>query len=136
VGSEPWGAGSALAGGAGGAGFLLPDEGGQRGEAHLGVDAAVGAEDRRAQAQEAKTAAALPVHRRADAARLAGDHLLQPGQAVRGGVFAHLDADPAPAHLVRDSGRGAGAEEAVEDEVVGVGGELKHSLQAASQAWA
>jgi hypothetical protein len=48
---------------------------------------------------------------------------------VRGGVFAHFDADPAAAHLVRHGGRGAGAEEAVEDEVVGVGGDVQDALE-------
>ena len=115
----------------GGAGLLLPDEGGQRGKAHFGVDAAIGVEDRRAQAHKAKAAAALPVHRLADAALLAVNHLLQARQAVRGGVLAHFDADPAPAHLVRDGGRGAGAEEAVEDEVVGVGGDVQDALEQA-----
>ncbi len=50
-------------------------------------------------------------------------------QAVGGGVLAHLDADPAPAHLVGDGGRGAGAEEAVEDQVAGVGGNVKNALK-------
>ena len=93
------------------------------------VDAAIGVKNRRAQAHEAKAAAALPVHGLADAALLAIQHLLQARQAVRGGVFAHFDADPAPSHLVGDGGRGAGAEEAVEDEVVGVGGDLEDALQ-------
>ena len=112
----------------GGAGFLLPDEGGQRGKAHFGVDSAGGVKNRRAQAGKTKAAAALPAHRRADAALLAGYHLLQARQAVRGGVLAHLDADPAPAHLVRHGGGGAGSEEAVEDEVAGVGCKVYDAL--------
>ncbi|WP_297221212.1 hypothetical protein [Thermomonas sp.] len=51
---------------------------------------------------------------------LASNHLFQSRQAMRARVRAHLDADIAAAHLVRDGGRGAGAEEAVENEVVGV----------------
>ena len=117
-----------LAGGCvpGGAGFLLPDEGGQRGKAHVGVNAAVFVEHWSAEFHEAKTAAALPVHRLADAALFAVNDFLQARQAVRGSVVAHLDADPAPAHLVRDGGGGAAAEEAVEDEVVGLGGDVEH----------
>jgi hypothetical protein len=112
----------------GGARLLLPDKGRQRGEAHLGVDAALCVKNGRTQAGEAKAAAALPAHRLADAARLARDDLLQPGQAVRGGVLAHLDADPAAAHLVRHGGRGAGAEEAVEDQVAGGSGGLQNAF--------
>jgi hypothetical protein len=76
-----------------------------------------------AELQHAKAAAALPVHRRADAALLACDHFGQARQAMRDRVLAHLDADPLAAHLVRDGGGGAAAEEAVEDEVGGVGGD-------------
>ena len=112
----------------GGAGLLLPDEGGQRGKAHFGVDAAIGVKNRRAQPHEAKAAAALPVHGLADAALLAIQHLLQARQAVRGGVLAHFDADPAPAHLVGDGGRGAGAEETVQNQVAGVGGDVEDAL--------
>ena len=80
------------------AGFLLPDDGGQGGEAHGGVDAAGLVKHRLAQPHEAKAAAAKwlavspnpPGHRLADAA-----------------LLAHLDADPAAAHFVRDGGGGA-----------------------------
>src|SRR5690606_13067420 len=48
------------------------------------------------------------------------DDLPQARQAVRARVLAHLDANPASAHLVRDGGGGAGAKEAVEDEIIGV----------------
>ena len=44
-------------------------------------------------------------------------------------MVAHLDTDPAPTHLVGDSGRGAAAEETVEDEVARVGGDVNNSLQ-------
>ena len=50
-------------------------------------------------------------------------------QAVRAGVFAHFDADPAPPHLVRHRRRGAGAEEGVEDEVAFVGGDVEDGRQ-------
>ena len=44
-------------------------------------------------------------------------------------VFAHLDADPAAAHLV-GYGRGrAGAQEGIEDEVARIGCNLDDSLQ-------
>ena len=52
-----------------------------------------------------------------------------------GGVFTHLDADPAPAHLVGDGGCGAGAEEAVEDEVTGVGGDIQDALKQSFWLW-
>ena len=86
------------------AGFAHPDEGRQIGVANVGIDLVVGIEHRRAEREKAKATAALPVHGLADAALLAFDNLLQSRQAVRDGVLAHLDADPAPAHLVRDGG--------------------------------
>jgi hypothetical protein len=43
-------------------------------------------------------------------------------------VFAHFDTDPTAAHFVGHGSGGAGAEEAVEDEVAGVGGEANYSL--------
>ena len=45
-----------------------------------------------------------------------------------GGVLAHLDADPAPAHFVGDGRSGAGAEEAVEDEVAFLTGKFNNPL--------
>ena len=45
------------------------------------------------------------------------------------GVFAHFDANVAAAHLVRYSGGGAGAEEGVEDEVAGVGGDVEDAFK-------
>ena len=47
------------------------------------------------------------------------------------GMFAHLDADLLPSHLVRDGDRRARAAERVEDEISGVGGDLKNSLKQA-----
>ena len=102
-------ASAGLRGVKGGAGFLLPDKGGQRGKTHLGVDAALGVKNRRAQRHEAHAAAALPAHRLADAALLTRNDFLQARQAVGDGVVAHLDADPAAAHFVGDGGGGAGA---------------------------
>ena len=40
-----------------------------------------------------------------------------------------FNADPAPAHLMGDSGCGAGAEERVEDEIAGISGNFKDALQ-------
>ena len=45
------------------------------------------------------------------------------------GVIAHFNADVAAAHLVRDGCGGAGAEEGVEDEVAGVGGDVEDLLK-------
>ena len=54
---------------------------------------------------------------------------LQARQAVGEGVLAHLDADPAAAHLVSDGGGRAGAEERIEDEVARVGGDMDDALE-------
>ena len=54
---------------------------------------------------------------------------------MRGGVLAHLDANPAPAHLVCHGGGGAGAEKAVEDEVVGVGCDVEDALDQPFWLW-
>ncbi|KZY30215.1 hypothetical protein A3731_05415 [Roseovarius sp. HI0049] len=43
-------------------------------------------------------------------------------------MVAHLDPDPAAAHLVGDSRRGAGTEKAVENEVAGVGSDVENAL--------
>jgi hypothetical protein len=50
-------------------------------------------------------------------------------------MLAHLDADPAPAHLVRNRGGGAAAEEAVEDEVIGSGGKVEYPTQKPFRLW-
>ena len=123
--------------------FLLPDVGRQRGKAHAGVNAAVRPKHGRAQPRQAKAAAVkrlavfalAPAHRRADATLLARHHLLQARQAVGEGVLAHLDADPAPTHLVRHGGGGAGAEKAVEDEVAGVGGDIQNLCEKPFGLW-
>tara|TARA_R110002049_G_scaffold120546_4_gene275065 strand:- start:4496 stop:4789 length:294 start_codon:yes stop_codon:yes gene_type:complete len=46
-------------------------------------------------------------------------------------MVAHLDPDPATAHLVRDGCGGPGTEEAVEDEVAGVRGNVEDALNEA-----
>ncbi len=97
-------------------------------EADGRVDAPLLVEDRRAQAIEAEAAAALPAHRLRDAALLPVDDLAQPRHAMRDRVLAQLDADVAPPHLVRHGRGRAGAEEGVEDQVAGVGGECQESL--------
>src|SRR5690606_19288980 len=116
-------------------GVLAPDVGGQRREAHCRMDATVGVEHRLAQPHEAKATAALPAHRLRDPTLFAFHDLLQAGQTMRARVLAHLDADPAPAHLVRHRGGGAGAEEAVEDEVAWVGGDLQDTLDQPLRLW-
>ncbi len=64
----------------------------------------------------------MPTDGLADSALVgAVDDLLQARDDVRMAVFAQLDHDPAPAHLVRDSAGGAGAGKGVEDEIAGVG---------------
>lgn len=51
------------------------------------------------------------------------------------GMFAHFDADPAPAHLVGNGCRRARPEEGVEDEIAGVGGDVKNALDQALGFW-
>jgi hypothetical protein len=46
-------------------------------------------------------------------------------------LFAHFNADVAAAHFVRDGGCGAGTEEAVKDEVAGVGRKGQYALHKA-----
>ncbi|OIQ86933.1 hypothetical protein GALL_311920 [mine drainage metagenome] len=103
---------------AGFAHFEMPDVSGERAKAHGSVDVAVGVEGGLAQGVEAETAAAFPAHGFADAALLAVDDLLQARDAMGAGMVAHLDTDPATAHLVGHGGCGAGAEKGVENEVV------------------
>ena len=81
-----------------------------------------------AEAVEAEAAAALPADAFGDAALFAVNHFVQAGDAMGDGVFAHFNADVAAAHLVRDGCGGAGAEEGVEDEVAGVGGDVENAL--------
>jgi len=117
------------------AGFLIPDPGGQGGEADFRVDAAVGEKHRLAQGEEAEAAAALPAQGLRNAAWFAGHYLLQARQAMGGGMLAHLDADIAPAHLVGHGGGGAGAEEGIEHEVAGVGGDLQYPRNQQLRLW-
>ena len=108
---------------------------GEVGEADRRVDPAVFVENRRAEGAEAEAAAALPADILRDAALLAFDDLLHPQGAVGAGMLAHFDADPPASHLVRDGSRGARAEEAVEDEVAGVGGDVENALDQALGFW-
>ena len=91
--------------------------------------------EKRRKLKEAEAAAALPVHGLADTALFTVHHLLQARQAVGDGVFAHLDADPATTHFVRHRRCGAGAKEAVEDEVAGVGGDVDYSIYKSFRLW-
>src|SRR5438309_1871047 len=90
-----------------------PDVGGQRVERNGRVDPPAGVERGRAKPVVAVTAAALPRDCFADAALLAIDDLVEAWLAMRLGVVAHLNADPAASHLVGHSGSRAGTEEAV-----------------------
>ena len=91
--------------------------------------------DRLAQAVEAEAAAALPAHRSRDAALLPLDDLAQPRDAMGDRVLAQLDADVAPPHLVRHRRGRAGAEEGVEDQVAGVGGDLEDAFNQPLWLW-
>lgn len=108
---------------------------GKIGEADRGVDPAIRVEDGLAKRAEAEAAAALPADILRDAALFALDHLLHSQGAVGAGVIAHFHPDPAAAHLVRDRRRGARAEETVEDEVAGVGGDVQDALDETLGFW-
>ena len=55
------------------------------------------------------------------------DNFFEARNAVCFGVLTHFDADPTALHFVGDGSGGAGAQEGVEDEVAGVGGNMKYS---------
>ncbi|WP_295884334.1 hypothetical protein [uncultured Thiohalocapsa sp.] len=83
----------------------VPDPLRQVRKADAGADAAGPVEHRLAEPAEPEAAAALAADRLRDAALLPVDDLAQPRRAMGLGMVAHLDADPAPTHLVRDGGR-------------------------------
>ena len=66
-----------------------------------------------------------------DPTLLALDDLDHARRGMAAGMVPHLDPDPAAAHLVRHGRRGAGAEEGVENEVAGVGGDVQDALHKA-----
>ena len=102
------------------------DVGGQNGEGDVGANLPGRVEYRRTEAIEAKPAAALPADALGNAALLSANDLLQARHAMADRVIAHFDADIAAAHLVRRRRSGAGAEEGIEDEIAGVGGDLEY----------
>ena len=95
-------------------------------KADVRLDPSFLVEHGRAEAIEPEPAPALPTDPLGDPARFPFDHLAEARPAVGDRVLAHLDADPAPAHLVRDRGGGTRAEEGIEDEVAGVGGNMDY----------
>jgi len=50
-------------------------------------------------------------------------------------MFSHLDADVAAAHLVSYGGGGAGAQEAVENQIAGVGSNLQNLSEETLGLW-
>nr|VFJ69530.1 MAG: hypothetical protein BECKFW1821C_GA0114237_10196 [Candidatus Kentron sp. FW] len=64
------------------------------------------------------------------------DDLSKARGTVGDSMFPHLDADPTPAHFMGDSGDGTGAEEAVEDEIAGVCGDVEDELDETFRFWA
>ena len=113
------------------AGLAEIDVGGQHGKGDVGANLPRLVEHRRAEAVEAKPAATLPADAFGNAALFAVDDLVQARNAMADGVRAHFDADVAAAHLVCYRRGGAGAEEGIEDEVAGVGGDVEDALQEA-----
>lgn len=106
-----------------------PDVRGEHRKANVRADMAFLIEDRWAEAIEAEAAAAFPADAFRYAALLAFDDLVQARRAVGDGMLTHLDADVAAAHLMRDSGRGAGAEKGVENDVTWFSGDLNDSFE-------
>src|SRR5690606_28425573 len=100
-----------------------PDMRRQHREADVLPNVALLVEDGGAEPIEAEPAATLPAYSFRDAALLTLDDLVETWRAMGMGVLAHLDADVAATHLVRDGGCRAGAEEGVEHEVTRVGGD-------------
>ena len=85
---------------------------------------------------KAVSAAAFPVPRLGDAAWvISGDDLVQAYLAVGVGMVAHLNADIPPPHFVGDGGGGAGAEEGVQNQVTGVGGNVDDALNKTFWLW-
>src|SRR5690606_28130867 len=78
-------------------------------------------EHRRAEPVVAEAAAALPVHGLGYATLFAVHDLTQTRLTMGLGMIAHFDADIATPHFLRDGGSRARAEEAVENEIAGVG---------------
>lgn len=116
-------------------GLEVPEIGGQRGEAHRRVDAAIGEKHRLVQRVVAKSAAPLPVDRLGNATLFAGNDLFQARDAVSFGVFTHFHADPAPAHFVSHGGGRAGAEEGVENEIIRFRRNFQNSLHQTLRFW-
>src|SRR6185312_9929499 len=111
------------------AGFREPDVRSQMFELDFGIDSALVIEHPGTELVEAEAAAAVPTDTFRNAALLAIDDFHETRLAMRARVLAHFDADPASAHLVRDGGGGAGAEEAVEDQVAFIGGDMNNTLE-------
>ena len=107
------------------------DVGGQHGKGDIGADLPRFVEHRRAEAVEAKPAAAPPADAFGNAALLAADDFAQARHAMADRMRAHFDADIAAAHLVRHRRGSAGAQEGVEDEVTRVGGDVEDALKEA-----
>ena len=102
-------------------GLAEPDVCRQGGIGDVRVDAVGFIKSQLAQPVEAEPAAALPAGGFGDATLLAIHHLFKARDAVGDGVLAQLDADVTPAHLMRNSSRGSGAEKGVEHKVARVG---------------
>ena len=78
---------------------------------------------------ETVSAALFPFGGLGDPARVfPGDHLVKTHFAVGVGMTAHFNADVPAAHLVGNGGGRAGAEEGVENQVAGVGGNVNNTF--------
>ena len=89
----------------------------------------------RAEAVEPEAPAAVPHGGLGNAALFTVNDFLQARDAMRHGVLTHFNADIAAPHLVRHGRSRAGAEKGVEDEVAGVGGDLKHVFDKIFWLW-
>ena len=77
----------------------------------------------------------VPLHGPRDATLFAFDHLVQARHTIADGMIAHLDADIAAAHLMRDSGRGTGTQKGIENKVAGISCDLEDTLDQRFWLW-
>ncbi len=84
---------------------------------------------RRCDLIEAIAAAALPVLRLGDAARIvSGNHFIQTNLTMSVGMAAHFHTDPASAHFLRNGSSGAGTKEGIKNQIAGIGGNMDDAL--------
>ena len=106
---------------------------GQHGGVELGVDDGVAPfvlnDQGWPQPVVTKATTTFPINGFGDAAFVfAVDNFFQPGNAMSVTVFAQLNSDPTPTHLVRDSGSRTGTEKGVENQVARIASNCKQTM--------